>query len=103
MIEGLISPELVGKIKSVYAFEVTGDEAGHWYLDLKNGSGSCGRGDPPSTADVTFIMTTDNFFKMFTGSLKPTTAFMTGKMKLTGDMGKAMKLESLMGKLKNKL
>ena len=36
------------------------------------------------------------------GKLKPTTAFMTGKLKLEGDMGKAMKLEKLMGKMQTK-
>ncbi|XP_063613250.1 hydroxysteroid dehydrogenase-like protein 2 isoform X2 [Penaeus indicus] len=102
-IEAFLSEDLVEKTRAVYAFEVSGDEAGKWYLDLKNGSGSCGRGDPPVAADATFSMNSSNFFKMFSGSLKPTTAFMTGKMKLSGDMGKAMKLEKLMGKLKSKL
>ena len=37
------------------------------------------------------------------GKLAPAAAFMTGKMKLSGDMGKAMKLEKMMGKLKSKL
>ncbi|XP_042240262.1 hydroxysteroid dehydrogenase-like protein 2 isoform X1 [Homarus americanus] len=102
-IEGFLSDELVEKTKAVFSFEVTGDEASKWYLDLKNGSGSCGRGDPATAADATFTMSSDNFFKMFTGSLKATNAFMTGKMKISGDMGKAMKLEKLMGKLKAKL
>merc|ERR1711971_243393 len=43
-----------------------------------------------------------DFTKMFSGKLKPTTAFMTGKLKLSGDMGKAMKLEKLMGKMQTK-
>ena len=103
-IEKFLNPEIVDKTKAVYAFNVTGEEEGQWYLDLKNGGGSCGRGDPPhSPADATFTMKSADFFKMFTGGLKPTTAFMTGKMKLAGDMGKAMKLEKLMGKLKSKL
>ncbi|KAK7073001.1 Hydroxysteroid dehydrogenase-like protein 2 [Halocaridina rubra] len=103
MIEGFLSADVVGKINAVYSFEVTGDEPGAWYLDLKNGSGACGQGDPPTAADVKFTLNSDNFYKMFTGSLKPTNAFMTGKMKLSGDMGKAMKLESLMSKLKTKM
>ena len=36
------------------------------------------------------------------GKLKPTTAFMTGKLKMQGDMGKAMKLEKLMGKMQTR-
>lgn len=102
-IEAFLSSELVDKTKAVYSFTLTGNDAGKWYLDLKNGSGACGRGDPPSTADATFAMSSENFFKMFTGSLKPTTAFMSGKIKISGDMSKAMKLETLMGKLKSKL
>jgi putative sterol carrier protein len=35
--------------------------------------------------------------------MKPTAAVMSGKMKLKGDIGKAMKLEGLMGKIKSKL
>lgn len=102
-IESFLNPELVEKTKAVFAFEVSGDQAGKWYIDLKNGSGACGQGDPPTTADATFVMDGNNFFKMFSGSLKPTTAFMTGKLKISGDMGKALKLEKLMGKLKSKL
>lgn len=102
-IEGFLSSELVDKTKAVYAFEVTGDEAGKWFIDLKNGAGACGKGEAPVTPDATFIMDGKNFFKMFSGSLKPATAFMTGKMKISGDMGKALKLEQLMGKLKSKL
>ncbi|KAK3872690.1 hypothetical protein Pcinc_022239 [Petrolisthes cinctipes] len=103
-IESFLGPELVEQIRAVYSFEVTGDEPGRWFLDLKNGGGACGQGDPPATpADASFVMTSDNFFKMFSGSLKPTSAFMTGKMKISGDMGKALKLEKLMGKLKSKL
>lgn len=40
---------------------------------------------------------------MFTGGLKPAAAFMTGKLKIHGDLKKAMKLEKLMGALKSKL
>jgi len=96
---GVINEEMVGKIKAVYAFDIKGNEAGKWYLDLKNGTGSCGAGEAPSSPDVTMSLKDTDFTKMFTGKLKPTTAFMTGKLKLQGDMGKAMKLEKLMGKM----
>jgi putative sterol carrier protein len=38
-----------------------------------------------------------------TGKLKPAGAFMTGKLKISGNLQKAMKLEKLMGMLKSKL
>merc|ERR1712062_867325 len=98
----LINDEMVGKMKAVYAFDISGSDAGKWYVDLKNGSGACGTGAAPSEPDVTFVMRDNNFQKMFAGKLKPTTAFMTGKMKIQGDMGKAMKLEKLMGKMQQR-
>ena len=43
-----------------------------------------------------------NFFPSTLGKLKPASAFMTGKMKLQGDMGKALKLEKVMGQMKSR-
>jgi len=72
-------------------------------MDLKEGSGKVGQGPPPSPASCTMNMDSDDFVKMFSGQLKPTTAFMMGKLKIQGDMGLAMKLEKLMGKMKANL
>lgn len=92
-------PKLPG---TIYTAAQKSSDAGKWYVDLKNGSGACGTGAAPSEPDVTFVMKDNNFQKMFAGKLKPTTAFMTGKMKIQGDMGKAMKLEKLMGKMQQR-
>lgn len=66
-IEGLLSEELVNKTKSIYQFNVSGEETGTWYLDLKNGTGKCGQGKPASTPDATLAMDSKNFYNMFTG------------------------------------
>lgn len=101
-IENLLSAELVKKVNAVYQFNVTGDEAGPWFLDLKNGNGKLGPG-PATSPDSTLTMDSKNFFAMFTGKLKPTSAFMSGKLKISGDMGKSLKLENLLISLKSKL
>jgi len=101
-LSGLINEDLVNKMKAVYAFDISGNESGKWYLDLKNGAGSCGKGEAATDADCTFKMKDEHFQQMFTGKLKPASAFMTGKMKLQGDMGKAMKLEKVMGQMKSR-
>jgi putative sterol carrier protein len=46
-------------------------------------------------ADATISASEDNFSKMVAGELNPTTAYMTGKLKIKGDMGAAMKLQKL--------
>ena len=59
-----------------------------------------GSGEPTSgAADVTFTLKDADFLSMFQGKIKPTNAFMTGKLKLAGDMGKAMALEKMMKKM----
>lgn len=104
-IEGLMNEELVQKMGGVFAFDLKGDRDELWYLDLKNKSGSIGQGDPPEgEVDCRMTMRSDDFVKMFTGKLKPTQAFMFGKLKISGNMALAMKLEGLMKKMnKSKL
>merc|ERR1712037_132361 len=96
-----LSEDLVKKTNAVYAFKVT-DEGTDWFLDLKNGAGACGQGASPVAVDASFKMSSVNFGKMFAGKLKPTAAFMTGKLKIEGNMGKAMKLEKLMGQMQKR-
>lgn len=102
-IESHLSEELVQKTNAIYHFDVKGDEAGTWFLNLKEGKGNCGKGDGGVKPDATLTMESNHFFDMFSGKLKATSAFMTGKLRITGDLQKAMKLEKLMGSLKSKL
>lgn len=48
-------------------------------------------------ADCTITMSMDNFIALSSGDLDPTTAFMMGKLKVKGNMGVAMKLQSILG------
>ncbi|CAK9811677.1 Hydroxysteroid dehydrogenase-like protein 2 [Anthophora plagiata] len=98
-----LNSELVNKTGAIFQFNVKGDEAGIWFVDLKNGKGSAGKGEPSHPPDATLTMDSQNFFAMFSGKLKPTSAFMMGKLKINGDLQKAMKLEKLMHNLKSKI
>jgi len=101
-IRAMITPELVKQNDAVYAFMVTlpgQADPSPWYVDLKSESAGCGAGSPPVPADVTFTMPLDVFQGLFSGEIKATAAFMQGKMKLKGDMAKALKLETLMKKM----
>lgn len=102
-IRGIISPEMVKTTQGVYKFNLAGEHAGVWYLDLKNDAGSAGNGEPPVKADVVMSMDSEDFVKMFGGKLKPTMAFMSGKLTIKGDMGLAIKLEKMMAMMKSKL
>eukprot|EP00092_Neocalanus_flemingeri_P001764 GFUD01001882.1.p1 GENE.GFUD01001882.1~~GFUD01001882.1.p1 ORF type:complete len:569 (-),score=147.19 GFUD01001882.1:147-1853(-) len=97
-ISAILNEDLVKKTNAVFSFTLS-DQKTDWYLDMKNGAGSCGKGKSPVESDATLTMTSANFNKMFAGKLKPTAAFMSGRLKISGNMGKAMKLEKLMGKM----
>ena len=45
--------------------------------------------------DVTFVASVAIFQEIFNGELDPTAAFMTGKLKIDGDMGIAMRLANV--------
>ncbi len=49
-------------------------------------------------ADCTVIVKKDDFEKLAKGQLDPTMAFMTGKLKINGDMAVAMKLQPLLAR-----
>jgi len=49
-----------------------------------------------TAAQCTVTVTLSDFDSMMAGDLAPTTAFMSGKLKVEGDMGVAMKLQNIM-------
>ncbi|XP_034048374.1 hydroxysteroid dehydrogenase-like protein 2 [Thalassophryne amazonica] len=99
VIRGVISADVVKSTQGVYQFDLSGEHEGVWFLDLKSGSGSAGQGEPPAKADVVMSMDSADFTNMFAGNLKPTMAFMSGKLQIKGDMMLAMKLEKLMNRM----
>ncbi|NWQ78162.1 HSDL2 protein, partial [Columbina picui] len=103
VIQGAMSEEYVKTTQGVFQFELSGNEGGTWYIDLKTKGGSAGFGKPPVTADVFMSMSSDDFVKMFTGKLKPTLAFMSGKLRIKGNMALALKLEKMLTRFNSKL
>lgn len=85
--------------KQLVQFELLGC----WFMDLKNGKGSISPGNPEQSADVVMKSNSDDLVAMFTGGLNPTMAFMSGKLKIKGNMVAAVQLEKLMGQVKSKL
>ncbi|NXL05550.1 HSDL2 protein, partial [Mesembrinibis cayennensis] len=103
VIQGAMTEESVRTTQGVFQFELSGDEGGTWYIDLKSQGGSAGFGKPPVAADVVMSMSSADFVKMFTGKLKPTLAFMSGKLRIKGNMALAIKLEKMLTQLNSKL
>jgi len=96
-IEGLMSEDLVKSIGGRYQFDLKGVEP-CYIIDLKTPPGRAGPGPSVDKPDVTLTLEPGDFVKMFDGKLNATSAFMSGKLKIKGDMGLAMKLEKLLKK-----
>jgi putative sterol carrier protein len=82
--------KLAGMTNS-YLFDIDGE--GQWHVTVQDGrlNVSEGGGD----ADATISTSSDVFEKIVAGEQNATTAYMTGKLKIKGDMGAAMKLQKL--------
>lgn len=76
---------------------------GSWFMDLKSGSGSVTQVEGDKEADVVMKSDSEDLVSMFAGKVSSTTAFMSGKLKIKGNMAAAMQLETLMGQVKSKL
>ncbi len=79
-------------------FLCSGEEPGVWYIDSKLSSDSCGQGEPPGMQTPL-----SQWAQTFSQICSPTAAFMSGKLILNGDVGKALKLQKLMAQMKSNL
>jgi putative sterol carrier protein len=75
-----------------YSFDIEG--AGQWTVKVTDGAVSVQDGLEDG-ADCTISASQEIFGKIIAGEQNPTSAYMTGKLKLKGDMGAAMKLQKL--------
>ncbi|XP_037683133.1 non-specific lipid-transfer protein isoform X2 [Choloepus didactylus] len=88
--------QFVKKIGGIFAFKVKdgpeGKEAS-WVVDVKNGKGSV-LPNSDKKADCTITMADSDLLALMTGKINPQTAYFQGKLKITGNMGLAMKLQN---------
>ena len=84
------SSKLAG-MNNTYLFDVEG--AGMWLVTIEDGVLSVREGD--GDADTRITATEENFQRILSGEQNATAAYMTGKLKVKGDMGAAMKLQKL--------
>ena len=90
-LETRVDPSKTAGMNNSYLFDIDG--AGTWKVDVQDGSVNVTEGG--GDADVTITTSEETFEKMVSGEQNPTSAYMTGKLKVKGDMGAAMKLQKL--------
>jgi hypothetical protein len=88
-------PDVVQKIGAVYQFVISGAGGGSWSVDCTQPGGKIAAG-AVSGAKCTVAATEADFLAIVNGKLNPQMAFMSGKLKIQGDMGLAMKLQMIL-------
>jgi len=85
----------IGDIDAVILLDLSGEGGGKWTLKLSNGTVTLDEGEtaPPN---MTLSVSASDFAAMAQGELNPMAAFMQGKIKISGDVSLAMRLQSLL-------
>jgi putative sterol carrier protein len=90
-LSGSVDEAKTAGMNNSYLFDIEG--AGQWVVAVEDGKVNVAQGS--GEADATIETSEESFLAMTRGELNPTSAYMTGKLKIKGDMGAAMKLQKL--------
>ena len=85
---------MVKKVRGVIAFDIP--SIGKWTLNLKTGTGTVQKNDTDSAPQLTITVKESDFLSLASGKVNPQQAFMKGKIKMKGNMGLAMKLNTVL-------
>ncbi|HEY3314352.1 MAG TPA: SCP2 sterol-binding domain-containing protein [Bacillota bacterium] len=83
-------------LNAIYQFVLSGEDGGTWQVKIADSKGVISEGTPDK-ANCTVTMSVADFKDMAAGKLNGTAAFMSGRLRIAGDMALAMKLQTLIG------
>ncbi|HKN02141.1 MAG TPA: SCP2 sterol-binding domain-containing protein [Candidatus Binataceae bacterium] len=81
-------------LNAIYQFDLSGDGGGKWHVIINNDTCEVKEG-PHASPSITISMTAPDYLDMLSGKLNGQMAFMTGKLRIAGDMGLALRMQSL--------
>uniref|UniRef100_H2ZML9 Sterol carrier protein 2 n=1 Tax=Ciona savignyi TaxID=51511 RepID=H2ZML9_CIOSA len=87
----------IKKIKGIIAFNIKpsgSKKGGVWVINAKTGKGSV-EFNSKIKPDCTITMTDDDMYDLMMGKLNPNAAFFNGKLKISGNMAMAMKIQNV--------
>ena|SRR5699024_6254344 len=89
---------IIRTVDGVFVFDIKADPEEVYSLQLEDGIATI---TPKRVDDAqcTLAMNEKNFKKLLLGDLNATAAFMTGRLKVKGDISLALKLENMLKKL----
>jgi putative sterol carrier protein len=86
-----VDPGKTAGMNNSYVFAIEG--AGTWTVRVADGAVTVDEGD--TGGDCRISASAETFERIVAGEQNPTAAYMSGKLKVKGDIGAAMKLQKL--------
>lgn len=88
-------PQKAAAVNAVIEIEVTGGDGGVWTIDCTKPGGAVSAGSCGS-AKLTVTIGDADFVALYNKTLSPQGAFLSGKVKVKGDMSLALKLGNIL-------
>ena len=89
-----VNPDAAKGMNAVIQFKLTGEGGGDYYVEIKDGAVTVHEGSHASP-NMTMTLSAQDYVDLINGKLNGQMAFMSGKLKIAGDMGLAMKMQTL--------
>lgn len=91
-----LNADAAAGLDATIQLDLSGDAGGVWHCTIKDGACTVhdGAHDAPT---MTISMAAADYVELASGRLDGMTAFMGGRLRIVGDMGLAMKMQSLFG------
>jgi putative sterol carrier protein len=87
-------PSAAKGVKAIFQFELAGDGGGTYHVTVDDGVMSVAEGASEAPS-ATLKMSADNYVKMANGELNGAMAFMSGKLKVSGNVMLAQKMQAI--------
>ena len=91
---GRFRPDKAAGTNATIQYDVSGEGGGTWHAVIKDGACTVNPG-PATNPNLTLQIAGSDWLDMLSGKQSGQMLFMSGKLKVKGDMGLAMKLGSM--------
>lgn len=92
-VPGTFRPERAGRANAVVQFHIAGEGGGDWYVTIRDRTCTLVEG-VTDAADATIRVEAGDYVALATGSLPSIKAFMSGKVKASGDVSLLRRMDN---------
>jgi putative sterol carrier protein len=89
-----LDTEAAEGMDAVYQFDLSGPQGGQYYMQINDGACRVARGSHPEP-HVTLSLSGEDCVRVLNGQLRGAAVAMSGRLRISGDMGLALQLGAL--------